>query len=73
VAKRLLPDAIAEQVLAFPEFRMGVHRVAVTLQSGEGFSGVLVSWGHEVVRVEGHDGVPFEAAEVASVADDSGG
>jgi hypothetical protein len=51
---------------------MGVHRVVVTVRSGETFDGVLVGWGHEVVRVEGYDAIPFEASAVVSVSDASG-
>ena len=52
---------------------MGVHRVAVTLRSGATFDGVLVGWGHEIVRVEGYEVLPFEPDDVVSVRDDAGG
>jgi len=71
VPDQLLPDAIAAQALRFPEFRMGVHRVAVTLRNGEQFDGVLVGWGHEVVRVEGFEALPFDPEDVISVRDAS--
>jgi hypothetical protein len=65
-----LPDAIRIRVRALPEFRMGVHRVGVRLMSGIKVDNVLVSSGR-VTRVLGRDRVPFDAAEVVDVTDQS--
>jgi hypothetical protein len=68
----ILPNEIREQVLALPEWRMGAHRVTVTLADGRMFGPVDVAWGSEVVRVFGFESVPFAGAEVVAVADASG-
>jgi len=65
-----LPDRVREQVRALPEFRMGVHRVGVRLLSGIRVDDVLVSGGR-ITRVLGRDHVPFDAAEVFEVVDQS--
>jgi hypothetical protein len=64
-----LPEAIAEQVATFPEWRMGVQRIQVTLADGRTFSTVDIAWGREIVRVGGYDCVPFEAEDVIAVKD----
>jgi hypothetical protein len=51
---------------------MGVQRIKVTLADGRMFSPVDVAGGREVVRVVGHEGVPFDAADVVEVEDLSG-
>lgn len=65
-----LPDSIRSQVRGFDEFRMGVHRIGVELADGRSFDNVLVS-GPNVTRVLGHDAVPFDAADVIGVTDQS--
>ena len=65
-----LPPAIAAEIRRLPEFRMGVHRVGVRLTSGISVDDVLVSSGR-VTRVLGHDRIPFEAAEVVDIDDQS--
>ena len=65
-----LPPAIAAEIHQLPEFRMGVHRVGVRLRSGISVDDVLVSSGR-VTRVLGHDRIPFEAAEVVDIEDQS--
>ena len=64
---RTLLDPIAQKVLAFPEWKMGTHRVKVTLADGRSFSPVDVAWGREIVRVDGSDVVPFDAKDVTEV------
>ena len=49
--RRRLPQSVVEQVLAMPEYRMGVHRVALRLDDGTVIEPVLVSWARDVVRV----------------------
>jgi hypothetical protein len=66
-----LPDDIVEEVLAFPESHMGVHRIAVVLREGQAYRGVEVAWGRDVLSVEGYEVPPFDASDVVSVADDS--
>jgi hypothetical protein len=68
----ILPDEIKERVLGFPEWRMGAHRVAVTLRDGSKVRGVLVAWGTEVVRVDGAAEIPFDANDVVAVFPDPG-
>ena len=65
-----LPSAIAAEVSRLPEFRMGVHRIGVRLICGIRVSDVLVSAGR-VIRVLGRDRVPFDAAEVIEIEDQS--
>jgi hypothetical protein len=66
----LLPAAVAAEVHRLPEFRMGVHRIGVRLICGVRVDDVLVSGGR-VTRVLGRDRVPFDAAEVIEVVDQS--
>jgi hypothetical protein len=68
-----LPGPIAQQVLDFPEWKMGVHRIKVTLIDGRVFAPVDVAWGRDVVRVAGSDKIPFDAGDVNEVEDLSGG
>lgn len=65
-----LPAPVREQIRELPEFRMGVHRVGVRLVCGIRVDNVLVSAGR-VTRVLGRDHVPFDAAEVFEVVDQS--
>ncbi len=65
-----LHPTVAAQVADFREFRMGVHRVGVTLLSGVHVDDVLVSQGR-VTKVIGRGDVPFRAAEVVAVIDQS--
>ena len=65
-----LPEAIRVRVRALPEFRMGVHRVGVRLVCGITVDNVLVSSGR-VTRVLGRDHIPFDAAEVIDVTNQS--
>jgi hypothetical protein len=63
-----LPPDIADEVAAWPEFRMGVHRVRVKLNDGRTFDNVMVAGGR-VAGVLGRDEVPFEASQVVAVTD----
>ena len=51
---------------------MGAQTIKVTLADGRAFDKVTVAWGHEVIRVEGFDTLPFDAEDVVSVEDASG-
>jgi hypothetical protein len=66
----LLPARVAEQILSFPEHRMGAHRVTLLLRDGRRIPGVVVAWGNDVVSgVEGHD---FDPEDVVAAEDQSG-
>lgn len=66
-----LPVGIREQVLQFPEWSMGAHRVTVVLADGRNFVGTFVAWGSQVVKVEGFEVPPFDASQVVEVFDAS--
>ena len=66
-----LPQHLGEIVSGFPETHMGAQTIKVTLSDGRVFDGVVVAWGHEVVRVEGYESLPFNAEDVISVEDAS--
>ena len=65
-----LPDDIAERVQGFPESSMGAKTVSVRVSDGRMFSGVVVAWDREVVRVNGHEVIPFRAEDVVDVCPD---
>jgi len=67
-----LPGPIRDRVADFPETRVGVNTVTVTLRDGRVVGGVDVAWGSQVVRVRGQDSNPFEAEDVVEVDDESG-
>jgi hypothetical protein len=67
-----LPQRLGEIVSGFPETHMGAQTIKVTLADGRVFDKVTVAWGHEVVRVEGFDTLPFDPDQVALVEDASG-
>lgn len=75
---RILPAAIQEQVRGMERQSYGAHRVAVVLDDGTEYEGVHVAWATEVVGVDSHDDIPFEAARIVEVRpgrapeDDSG-
>jgi hypothetical protein len=69
-----LPRSVVDDVLAMPEYRMGVHRVALRLADGRVIEPVLVSGVGDVVRVgdEPDDGsLPFDPTEVIATEDRS--
>ena len=66
------PPPLADQIAGFPEVHMGVHQVTVELRDGTAVSGVLVGGKGEIVRVEGHDNLPFLMSDVVAVHDESG-
>ena len=55
-ASRQLPSAAQEAIAAFPEYKMGVHRITVELRDGSVFADVNVAWESEIVRVAGSTG-----------------
>jgi hypothetical protein len=65
-----LPFPMKDRMRELPEFRMGVQRVQVRLMCGVRVDNVLVSSGR-VTRVLGLDRIPFDAAEVIEVVDQS--
>lgn len=67
-----LNDDLVSRALSFPETHMNVVTVAVTLRDGRTFAGVELAGGSEVIRVRGRSDVPFDAADVVDVQDDSG-
>jgi hypothetical protein len=67
---RILPVAIQDQVANMPRYAYGLTRVAVVLEDGTHYGGVHVAWGTEVVRIEGHDRLPFAAAQIALARSD---
>jgi hypothetical protein len=66
-----LPDHLTEKILTVGAWHMGAYRVGMRLADGRVIHGVLVAWGQEIVRVEGHDEVPFEVSEIVDVIDES--
>ena len=68
---RRLPYAIREQILMFPEWRIGAHRVTVTLDDGRRIDGVIVAWGGDIIRVDDSEHLTFEAEQVVGVAHDA--
>jgi len=71
VAPTQLPDRLAERILSFPEYRMGVHRVAFVMSDGSTIDNVLVAWGREVIRVGGVEDVHVNVNNVLDVVDRS--
>ena len=47
---RRLPDGVAEKVLTFRESSMGAHRVTLVLRDESKILGVVIAWGHQLVR-----------------------
>ena len=70
-AHDLLPEKVAELVHTFPEYKMGAYRIAVTLADGSMVEDVIAAWGHQVIRVGGIDGCPFDARTVKDASDRS--
>jgi hypothetical protein len=66
-----LPTAVKEQILTFPEYRMGTHKVALFMKDGSVVDNVIVAWSDEVVRVGGVDGCPINVDEVVGAEDRS--
>jgi len=67
VPTRQLPGAAREEIAAFPEYKMGVHRITVELRDGRVFTDVDVAWESEIVRVAGLTEVPFDASEIVRI------
>ena len=66
-----LPWKVTESILTFPEDSMGAYRVALILKDGSVIEDVIVAWGEQVVRVDGHDGCPFNVDDVVDALDRS--
>jgi hypothetical protein len=66
----ILPEDIQDKIKKLPDHSYGIKRIAVVLEGGATYSGVLVGWSKEVLIVEGHEGVPFDVARVAEVRHD---
>jgi hypothetical protein len=62
-----LPDAAREEINAFPEYKMGVHRITVELRDGRVFTDVDVAWESDIIRVAGSTEVPFDAGEIVRI------
>ena len=69
--QRLLPPPIRERIAGFPEYRMGVHKVAVRLRDGRIMEDVIVAWEKEIVSVGGSTDLPFSGDDVLEVYDRS--
>jgi hypothetical protein len=67
---RILPPEIQRRVGGLERYACGMSRVKVTLDDGTEYGGVHVAWATEVVRVEGHNAIPFDVARVADVQPD---
>ena len=67
---RILPAVIQERIAPMERHGYGLNRVVVSLDDGTDVPGVHVLWATEVVRVEGHDDLPFETARVVDVRPD---
>ena len=71
----VLPDELRAKVAAWPEFRMGVHRVVVVLRDGTTVPDAFVSGGQVRGVGETSDGigpVPFGTDDIADLLDQSG-
>lgn len=66
----ILPERVQETVKKFPDFSYGVKRVSVILSDGTEHKGVYVGWAKEILRVDGHEAVPFDADHVVDVHHD---
>ena len=66
-----LPKAVRARILSFPEYNIGVHKVALIMKDGSVIEDVLVAWGDEVVRVGEEGTVPFGLGEVIDAQDRS--
>jgi hypothetical protein len=67
-----LPDRLTAKVQRFPEVYLGVWRVTIVLAGGVEYNGVEVAWSGDLIRVAGHESIPFTADQVIDVQDDSG-
>jgi hypothetical protein len=66
----ILPTAIQERIAPMERQAYGRNRVVVVLDDGTEVRGVHVLWATEVVWVEGHEAVPFDAARIVDVRAD---
>ena len=63
----ILPIAIQEKLKAFPKYSYALKKVTVILKNGTEYKNVLVAWLRELIHVNGHEKVPFDADEVVDV------
>ncbi len=68
---RRLPITIKEQILSFPEYKMGAHKVALKMRDGSLVEDVIVAWGDEVVSVGGVSDYPIDLDDVVDAANRS--
>lgn len=66
-----LPLPVTDRILTFPEYRMGVYKVALVMKDGSVIEDVIVAWGDDVIRVGGVDGCPIDLADVIDAKDRS--
>lgn len=62
-----IPQHLQARILDFPEYSQGVNRVIVRLEDGREFADVFVAWGAEIIKVEGHDSLPFNPKQIVDV------
>ncbi len=48
----------------------GINRVTVVLDDGTTHGGVRVAWATEVVGMDGHEELPFEAGRIVDIRPD---
>jgi hypothetical protein len=65
--QRILPEPIQEMLMPLRGVGYGTKRVVVTLKDGTEIGGVYVLWCKEVVFVERHQVIPFDADDVSDV------
>ncbi len=65
-----LPLVFKNRVLEMPEYRQGVNKIKVRLQSGIEYSSVFVAWGSEIVKVGASTEIPFEVNDIVYVEND---
>lgn len=67
---RLSPE-IRDKVLGMPEYSYGANKVRVTLRDGTQYADVLIAWAEEVIKVGSSTSIPFDAAAIVEVENDS--
>ena len=53
-----------------PDFSYGVKRIVIILDDSTEYPGVYVAWRKEILRVTGHDVIPFDAKRIVDVRND---
>jgi hypothetical protein len=67
----LLPKQYRKVVGGFPRIAYGTWCIKVRLDDGSIYSGVIVAWAQEILRVFGHRKIPFKVDRIVGVEDDS--